>query len=332
MKLYQSINGVSGVESIDVSETHSGSCSNASVVCQSTTLSIGDSLVIDAGYTDNHGTIFSGFVKQISYSIPEKMYTIQGQDAMIRAVDYFIAADTPDSTFKRSDIAAEELVEQVLELAGITSYDYQATYYVCAVNGTTAEVSLVTAYDYCRSIADLIAWNLWADRTGTIQFRNRKPYVMTGTSGQPGDVADSPIAVGISDEPGNRNLLTITYTEDEGDLRNKIVVWGTEGVSYTASASSPYLPSGFYKTILFSNTIIGNSDAAQKTANYNLALYNHLTKQVSVSVVGDYRFEARKTVNLYEEVLGIDQQAYIYSARHNWSKEGYICSMELRLT
>jgi len=327
MKIYQSITGCTGVLSADINESHGSSAATASVTCRTSTLSIGDAISFDIGYTDDHAVIFSGFVKQIERQVPENTYTITAQDAMVRALDYFIAPDNPDEAFVRTNISSEALVGEVLALAGITNYSYQTTYYTLAVNGTEAKVSLIGCYDYCKSIADLIAWNLWADRDGTIQFRNRKPYVMTGDSQQPGDIADTSILT-----------LTVATMEDivhrvsEEDLRNRVVVWGGgEGSNYTASAVSPYLPAGFYKSILFSNAIIGNTEMAQKTADYNLALYNRLTTRASITALGDTTLQARTVITVVEATTGINQDAYVYGCQHRIDSSGYICSLELRL-
>lgn len=275
---------------------------------------------------------FKGYVKQIEQTINGDPYTITCSDELIRAIDFFIVPDSPDSSFTRQNIAAETLVSDVLGLAGSFSYDYQATSYTLAVNGTTAEVKLVSSYDYCKSIADLLAWSFWADRDGVVNFKNRKPYVMSGTSGQVGDVADTAVSgLLINDDVSTSNILSMQYRYHERDLRNKIVVWGNNGITSVASASSPYLPSGYYKTVLFSNTIIGSQDAADKTAEYNLTLLNRLTEEASVSLTGDYRYTARTAVNVDVALLSLDQVAYVYSVEHRWNKEGFISNLELRL-
>lgn len=331
MKLHCSIAGFTGIQNVQISESHSASCTTATIVCNSTTKDIGDWISIDLGYTTNHTTVFGGYIKMIDRDIPNNTYNITCQDAMIRAVDYFVAPDNPNVPFSRTNIAAETLVGDVLALAGLTNYSHQDTSFTLAVNGTTAEVKLIGAYDYANSIADLVAWHLWASDDGTINFKNRKPYVMYGTSGQPGDIADTALAGKvISDTDGTYNILSFAYSKNEKDLRNKVVVWGAYNIYATASASSPYLPSDFYKILLFSNPIVDTQDMAQRTADYNLALFNRLGRTVTTEIIGDPYIRARKVIAVKEAYTGLDENFYIYGCQHNWSSSGYTQSLELR--
>ena len=325
--LYGTATGASNLLEVSVSENHSSSCSTATLTCETFTNTVGSDITIDLGYSDSHGIVFKGYVKSIEHSIKEDVYSIVASDYLVRASDYFIVPETPTTAFTRQDIAAETLVGEVLSLAGITSYSSQSTYYTLAVNGSVAEVKLVSAYDYCNSIADLLAWHLWADRTGAINFKNRKPYVMLGTSSQPGDIADVPMAGKAVTQSTSMNIV---YRVSEADLRNKIVVWGYNNITASASEASPYLPSGFYKTVLFSNEIIGSTEAAQMTADYNLAMLNRLNRDMTLTVLGDYALEARKTIRVYLPMFNIDEDMYIFSTTHNWSGSGYETSLVLK--
>jgi len=331
MKLYGTVTNCTSLINISISESHSSSTTTAIIVCESTTLSIGDSIQIDLGYVTDHDVIFTGYVKIIEQTVPDNIYTITATDVLIRAVDYFIVSANPDTPFSRQNIAAEDLVEDVLNLAGITNYTAQATSFTLAIN-SVAEVNLISSYDYSKSIADIVAWHLWAGRDGTVYFKNRKPYVMTGASGQPGDVADTPISgVSITDIGSDKNILSFSYIKSETELRNRIVVQGGIGIYAEASASSPYLPAGFYKTVLVANQIIDTQSIAEDSASYNLAMLNRLTKRISASVIGDHRLQARRTVDVDEQYTGIDEDCYIYACSHQWSSSGYTVQLELRL-
>jgi len=328
-ELYAAVTNATNVIDISVSESHSATNTVATVECSNFTGEIGSQITIDMGFVDSHGVIFTGYVKSIERTVPDNMYTIIASDILIRASDFFIVPDSPDTAFSRSNIAAEDLVEDVLALAGITSFVAQATSYTLAVNGTIAEVKLISAYDYSRSIADLLAWHLWAGRNGVTYFKNRKPYVMTGDSGQPGDIADTPLSGKLITEA---NTISMVYRQSEVDLRNKVVVWGAEGISASASEESEYLPDGFYKTVLFSNGIIDSQTMAQRTAEYNLDMLNRLTREVTLTVLGDYELEARKTINTTLSTFGLNEQMYIFSANHLWSANGYEVSLLLKGT
>jgi len=324
--LYASVTGMTNIFDVSVTENHGAATSTAMITAKSTTLSLGDAIAVDIGYTTDHEVIFNGFVKQIERSVPDDVIVITASDELIKAVDFYVAPDDPNAPFSRSNIAAELLVRDVLALASITNYGYQSTSYTLAVGETAAEVKLISSYDYCKSIANLIAWNLWADRDGKVWFKNRKPYVMLGTSSQPGDVAD--VSILTLTDP---SISSVTYTISERDLRNRVVVWGVDEVAYTASAVSPYLPSGFYKTILFSNRIISNQEMAIKTADYNLALFNRLTSSLNVTVLGDTTLQARTVITFTSTELGLNQNAYVYGCQHRLAEDGYSCNLDLRL-
>jgi hypothetical protein len=330
-RLYASISGFTGIQSISLNQSHGSATDTAIITCGGLSKDIGDSISIDLGYTTDHAVLFTGYIKSIERSIPNNTYNVTANDMMIRAIDYYVAPDNPEDSFKRHNITLEALVGEVLAMAGLTNYDYQTTYFTIATGETPAEVKLASAYDYCRSMADVVAWNVWADKYGQIHYRNRKPYVMHGTSGQPGDIADTHIAGITINNTSTYNLLSFNYKKDDKNLRNKVIVWGDTGIYAEAHASSPYLPAGFYKSIVFSNSIIATTALAQDTANYNLQLFNRLTYSASATVIGSPKLEARKTIAVNESRTGISEDMYIYSCGHNWSRNGYICELDLRL-
>lgn len=327
-ELYASITGITQPLNINVSESHNGSTSTAVIECVSHSLNIGDSISVDLGYTTNHSVVFNGYVKEISRSVPNNTYTIMAHDVLIRAVDFFIASTNPDQPFSRNNIRAEDLVEDVLALAGLTNYTSDPTHFTLAIN-TVAEVNLVSAYDYCNSIADLLAWHLYADRNGLVHFIDRKPYVMGGDS-----------SVFTLNDTSIYNILTFTHKLSERDLRNKVVVYGSTGVYASASQATSYnpitdsyqqiLPTGFYKTAVAASPLINETSLAQSAADYNLDLYNRLSSNISLSVIGDPSLEARTVVAVDESITGINDNYYVYLAEHTWGADGYIVNLDLR--
>lgn len=327
MKLLKAaVTGCSSLETIQVVESHNSPTSTAVVECYNTSLELGDEIEIYLGYDGGaYDKVFTGHVKLIEYNVNTQAYTITCADILTRAVDYFFAPEDPEKPFERSNISAEALVGDILEECGITNYDYQETYFVIGINGTKVEVKLISAYDAIKSVADLIAWHLWADRDGVVHFRNRKPYIMYGNSGQPGDIADVDINYQIN--RANLDVIDLKETVSEKNLRNRVIVWGSNGVTATASSPSPHLPPNFYKTVLFSHPIISTAELAQKTANYNLALLNRLTYSLSVTLEGNPSLQSRKTV--YVSDPQINRRYYIYECRHSWGPSGYITQLEL---
>lgn len=344
-KLYSSVSGVNNAESIDISTNHSASFSTAVIKAESTSKSVGDSISIDLGYESSYGTVFTGYVKETVKDVPDNSVTITAHDEMVRAVDYFVCSTNPEKPFKRHNIKAEFLVRDVLALAGLTNYDYQPTSYKLAIT-TDAEVQLIGAYDYCKSIADLLAWHLWADVNGQINFKNRKPYVMTGATGQFGDDTDETIiygelgsvSIGTIDDS---TLLRVDEVVSEKDLRNRVVVYGAEGIYADEKSGTSYdpvtsttrviLPSGYYKSVVYATPIIDSQNIANITAEYNLNLLNRLNYHLLATGEGSHEYIARNIITLSNTELGISERNYyIYSAEHNWSDRGYTVSMELR--
>lgn len=343
--LYSSVAGLSQIESIDISTNHSSSFSTAVIKATSSSLGVGDSISIDLGYTTNHDTIFTGYVKETVKDVPDNTITITAHDEMVRAVDYFVVSSNPENPFKRSNIRAEFLVRDVLALAGLTDYTYQNTAYRLAIS-TEAEVNLIGAYDYTKSIADLLAWHLWADVNGQIHFENRKPYVMTGDTGQWGDDTNETIPYGGGGSVsignlGDDTMLRVSEVVSEKDLRNRVVVYGAEGVYANAQSSTSYdpvsetdktiLPAGYYKAVVYATPIIDSNSIAQTTADYNLLYLNRLNYHLLGVAEGDPALVARNIITISNTELGLsNRNFYIYSSEHNWSDRGYTISMELR--
>jgi hypothetical protein len=314
-----------------INENHSATSATATVIAESSSLAIGNYITISMGYTDGiGGVIFRGYVKQIERQTPDSTITITANDILVRAVEYFIAPTNPNYPLTYHNIQAETLVATLLPMAGLSLTSYSSTYFTLAAAGSL-EVNLTSVYDYCKGIADLITWSLWADRNGNIYFKNRKPYPMTGASGQPGDTADSVIDY----TPNQVDTISIDYTVTDKDLRNKIIVYGSN-TQAEASASSPYLPSGFYRTaVIGAQLMIESYNGCLNAANYNLSLYNRLTKSLSLSVLGDYRLEARKCISLsgsnFISASYIPTGTwYIYSCEHSFSTAGFLTSLDLR--
>jgi len=315
-KLYASITNVTRPLDIRFSEAHNDSAPMIIIECESTTLEVGNSISVDLGYEGDYNTIFNGYVKNISKEASPPLVTkITAYGTMIRAVDYFIASLDPNAPLTYSNISAEDLVGNVLSEAGITNYGYDATSFIFA---TTApmEVNLVAAYDYCSMIANTLAWHLYADKDGKAWFVDRKPYVMGG---------DSPSATIVIGD-----ILSATNLRSERDLRNRIVVYGGEGIYAEASAVSPYLPDGFYKTVVASAYWIDSQSMAQQAADYNLTALNRLTLEVTIAIIGDSSINTREVITVTEATTGISGNWYVYSVDHTWGVRGFTTTLILR--
>lgn len=313
-----SVTGTTSITSITVSDSHVAPTATAQVTAVSTSLDVGDSVTIRLGYVGDTPIALTGYVKEVERKQPDGECNILISNAMIRAVDYFIASSTPTNPFTRSNISAENLIRDIMALAGLTSFNADPTSFTFAVYNPL-EVNLTSAYDYGHFIAGILAYNLYADNNGTVQFRNRRPYPV------PAD--PSVYTISLSE------ILTVSYDVSDRDLRNKVVVYGSGNISAEASASSPYLPAGFYRTVVVAAPgVIDTQSMANQSASYNLDLLNKLTQKLSVTIVGKTGLAARECVTIAIPALGISSSKwYIYSIEHNWSRNGYVTTMELRI-
>lgn len=315
--IVSTVTGCSNLISVSIQDSHTAPTATAQIIAETCSLDIGDSVTVTMGYTGDTFTAFTGFVKEIEVKEPEKYYTITAANVMIRAVDYFIAAEDPNNPYSWSNISAEDLIQSILELSGLSSFDMEATSFTFAVYNPV-EVNLTPAFDYARFLADIIAFNLYADNSGTVHLVNRRPYPVGG---------DTSVATFNSD-----NTITANYAINDRDLRNKIIVYGSGDIKATASAVSPYLPSGYYRTaVVAAPGVIDTQSMASQSASYNLALLNKLTYKVALSAEGTTGIIPRTcvTVDLPNQGLN-DELFYVYSVEHSFSNAGFLTNLDLR--
>lgn len=325
--LYCSVTGLTSIISVTVSTSHAASTAVAIIETTQNYLAIADFIEISMGYVGSYAKIFSGWVKSVEYNVPNKVYTVTANDSLVQALDYFIVSSNPETPLSYKNIVAETLVENLMTLCGLTSFDHDDTFFTFGINNAF-EINQVSVYDYCNTICNLLTWHLWCDKNGVVHFKNRKPYVMLDQwpeNEQPGWATDTPIAYTWSDN----KTMNIQHHYDEKNLRNRVVVYGTMNIFAEAKdESSPYF---HYKTAcLGAGELIDSQAFAQDTANYNLALFNRLTESIQATVEGDPTLLARSVVTVNSTKLGINQTYYIYNAEHSISSGGYTTSLELR--
>jgi hypothetical protein len=282
----------------------------------SSSLDVGSAVSVSLGYGGSNNRVFAGYVKNVQRSQSPTIYEITCANAMIRAVDFFIVSNSPLTPYSRSNIKAETLVKQLMAMAGLTNFSGSATSFTFATKGTPLEVNLTSSYDFSKMVADLLAWHIYADDNGKVWFKNRPPFPN-------GD----PSVASFSDS----GILNVSYWRSDRDLRNKVVVYGSEGISANAKASSPYLPAGFYKTVLVASpSLITTQGMANSIASYNLAKLNRLTVGGSLTVFGNSAINCRDCITVNKADIGMTGLWFVYSIEHNWSRDGYTTSLDLR--
>lgn len=315
--LYVSASGMSGIENVRLSTSHSSGVSTAIIMCNSHTVDINDSVTVYLGYSDNHPVVFTGYVKQINRKYMEDLFTITIYDVMVKATDYFIAPSNPEQPYSRMNISAEDLVGEVFAMAGLTDYEYDTSYFTFGIHNPV-EVKLVAVYEFNKQIADLLAFHIYADINGVVHFKNRLPYLMDT------DIANRTVT--------NDEIIESDYTITEEALRNRVVVYGTSDIYAEASEPSPYLPTGFYKSVVYASPyIVQDTAMAQQIADHNLEVLNKLTYKLSLVIPGRPEIMARDVISVTDTKQGItDQLWYAFAVEHTFSRTGYITQLELR--
>jgi hypothetical protein len=316
--LYSSCTGTTNIISVSFADSHVAATSTATITAINTSLEIGDSATVYIGYSGDNFKCITGYVKNIELKEPEKQYVISIANVLVRALDYFIASDDPEQPFSRRNITAEDLIQDILELSGLSSFDMESTSFTFAINNPV-EVNLTGCYDYAKFLANIIAFTLYADNDGTIHLINRRPYPVGA------EPADYTITVSGDD------ILESSYEKSDHDIRNKVLVYGSDGISAHAQATSPYLPSGYYRTVVVAAPgVIDTQSMAQQSADYNLEILNRFTQKVTIQMKGQTSIFPRTIADVTIADLGVSGTWYVYSVQHDWSKSGYTTTMELR--
>lgn len=312
--LYMAATGCTGIKSIQAGGDYNGPCQQAVIECDECTLSVGDRCDVDMGYTTDHDVIVHGYAKEINPQTPDGLYRVRVFDDLILAADFLIASEDPENPLTYNNISAGQLVTNVLNLASLTNLDIGEPGFTFGVNNPV-KVQLVKAWDFVRQICDMLVWHCWADNSGVVHFANRPPYPTGGAS--------------FSLTTGNSgNLILVNHTRSDEKLRNKIVVYGYNGVCGVASAPPPAgvsLPAGYYKTAVISYPdIIDTQAMADAVASYNLTLLNRVTETITLDAEGDIAVIRGTTVSITESETDSTGTWFVYEATHRITdSEGY---------
>jgi hypothetical protein len=319
--LSHSVPNVTGLTGITVTEAYNSTMSQAIIETYDTSLGLGDSIGFNLGFDGDSGKIFQGYVRQIDAGLPDAGNRIICEDELAKATDYFMASDDPQNPFERSNIETEDLVQDILNEAQITSFTSTPPLSITWGTKGTIEFNLVTAFQAADTIVGALAWHLYADRNGTVNLIYRPPYVVGG------DTAD------FTWNLASEKILTFAHIRSTDNLRNRVVVYGKENITAVDSATSPYLPGGFYKTAVIATQAIDSQAQADETARVNLELMNRLTESLQLEVEGNYQIEPRKFANVVvsdtDISLAVSGLWFIYQVEHRLDQSGYKCNVTL---
>lgn len=270
---------------------------------------LGESVSISLGYNGSNTQIFQGYVDDVSYTRMPGTYEITCSDILRLAEKHYIVTNNLDEPWTRENISAENLIRDLLAEAGLTNYSGYSSSFTFGTNGKV-EFNLTAVSDAISQICNILATNVYAIGN-TVYFRNTRP------------VPDSSYSKEIT------KYIQADYTYGTEGLRNKVVVFGKNGIYAEASEESPYLPSGFYQTAIVSSELIDSQSMADDSVEYNLELYNKLTEELKLDIEGDPSINVRDTVKVNNSTLGINENWFVYSVRHNF-EDTFTTSLYLR--
>jgi hypothetical protein len=313
--IYYSLTDGINAYSIEVYESYKSPSARASVITDDYGgLGLGDAFSIDMGFDSSHGTVFNGYIQNINSERLPGQHIIEAQDVLIKASEHLIVSTDLDNPFRRWKISAEDLVEDLLNEAGITSYSANSPGFTFATGEIPVEFQLVFAWDAIQMVANVVAWHVWADTSGTVHFEDIDP-VPNGSS--------------KTYDTGNSGTIVVARRSTSTDsLRNKVVVFGFPPIKAEASAASPYLPANFYKTAVISSTLIDTQPMADTTASYNLSKWNRLTETMSIETEGDHSVHVRDTVTVNESYTGSSDKWFVNDIQHVLA-ETYVTRLNL---
>jgi hypothetical protein len=318
--LIQSVPNVTGVISVTVTEAFNSAMAQTVIECYDTSLSLGDSIGFNMGFSGDSGKIFQGYVRQIETGLVDAKNRIVCEDELAKASDYFMASSDPAAPFTRDNIDTGVLIGDILNEAQITSFSDDTALSVTWGTQGTITFNLTTAWQAAKTIIDALAWHLYADRTGTVHLTEDKPY-------------DASPSIDFTWNLTTDNIMNIVYAKTTERLRNKIVVYGRDGVSASASAASAFLPAGFFKTAVLASQLFDTDSLAQTVADTNLELLNRLTETLTMTVEGNYQIEPRKwaTITVVDADISMNVTGdwFIYQVEHRMDQAGYLCNVTL---
>ncbi len=334
---YCVVTGCTGINTASVNESYSNSTAVAVINCDETTLGLNDVITVDMGYDDDHGVVFAGRVKDINRSRNDFTITITAKDMLIDAIDYFLVADDPENPYSKQNMKAQDLVGDLLAQAGITSYASDVPLEFIYGVTVPAEFNLISIMDACTQISTILAWHIWCDGT-TVKFEDIKPYyrdaaAKTEEYGYPheGDTISHRICIDGSIVGGDVKAIIerLERSITDENIRNKVTIYGRDNLHVSRSASSPYLPVGFYKTAVIASPLIDSEYMASESARFNLNLYNRLGENMQLDCLGDHTLKARQFAEVSDTFSGASGYYFINSCAHTVGPEGFVTKMVL---
>jgi len=259
--------------------------------------------------------MFTGKIKSVIRRRPENTFEFMAQDVLTYAVEHWFVPTSIDSpSFTRSNINHLELTKDILNEASIADADIIDDWspyptFQFATGPEPVKINIASAWDVISGICAITGMHVYADADGKVH--------LSRILDEPGTTISHNFFTG-----NTGNMKTVELTRSDENLRNKVAVFGRSGVSATASATSPYVPAGFYKTAIISYEMIDTNEMAQQTADINLARLNKLTQSCIVEVLGNVSILARQTANIVDSKIDLSGDWFVYQVAHRVDVQG----------
>lgn len=310
--LYATATGCSSILSITTEAGYSSITASAVIECDATTLELSNLVDVDFGYADDHAVVVSGYVKKIERIKPEQIYRVTVNDLLVRAVDYFIAADDPETPLQYNNIDDQPLVNALLNQAGIGPVvsAQPLPSFTFGTNPDGARFNLQSVSDAVGFICSVTGRTIYAE-AGSIYYVDRKPYVVGG------DTVSYTFATGAGG-----NIIDITEDRSNANVRNIVKVYGKSPLTAKAVGTNPYIV--IDQTAVIAHELLDVQDLCNATAAVNLALMNRVQETYNITIFGDVNVLPRRICAITDSFLGLSaKQAFIYKVSHDFGVGGF---------
>ena len=312
--LYATVTGCTGLLSIQTEAGYSMISANAVVECTTSTLSMGDAISIDLGYDDDHSEIFSGFVKKINRITPDSIIQITANDVLVRAVDYFLAADDPESPLTFHSIDDRDLVNSLLGECGLSTVSGQPLpSFTFGTNEDGAKFNLQSIAEAIQFVCNVTGRLCWAVGSN-IYYDDRKPYKVAG------DTITGTWTTGASGQ-----IINISKESDNSKIRDRIICYGKTPIRASAEDASPYTV--VRQTAVIAHELIDLQSLADATCAVNLELLKGLPITWTLDLMGDSSILPRTLYHIDESFTLSNNDVFIYKVAQNFSSSGFLTNV-----
>jgi hypothetical protein len=312
--LYATVSNSSGIISVQVEAGYSMITASATVTCTTSSLTVGDAISIDLGYVDSHAVVFSGYVKKVNKMTPDGTISITANDVLIRAVDYFLAADDPENPLTYHSVNDRDLVDDLLGQCGLSlSTGGVSPTFTFGTNEDGAKFNLQSVAEAIQFVSNVTGRLCWAEGAN-IHYEDRKPYKVGG---------DTVVDTWTTGE--GQDIISIGKEVDNSKIRNKIVVYGKSPLHATASAASPYVVVD--QASVIAHELLDTQEICDATAAVNLEILNRLPVTYTLDLHGDASILPRTVYHVTESFTGANEDVFVYRVSHTWSESGFVTNV-----